>query len=233
MNRMYMDEINKTDRSFLKNNKAGDVPAHTENSFSKAKHPAGDCKVFGSLFAEKSQYAADRVLSETELSSEDMSMAEYKEYIYDKISRIPIHPSRYRDSIAVFITDAGFERMKNDPAYENWVLDVLRKDFSFYDPWADRCGGSFVIHRFGETESEYHAESWRKDISGGKSRYDKTAEESFWERRRRRKKRIEEIMRQREKQKRELKKLDQKLALTRESYRDFLEGKEDTFLTHR
>ena len=156
-------------------------------------------------------------------------MAEYKEYIYNKISQIPIHPSRVRDSIAVFITDAGFERMKNDPEYEKWVLDILRKDFAVFDPWAERCGGSFIIHRFGETESEYRGESWRKDIVGGKSRYDKTAEESFWERRKKRKKRIEEI----DKQKRELEKLDQKIALTRESYRDFLEGKRAAFLTHR
>ena len=49
------------------------------------------------------------------VSAKDMTMVEYKQYIYSKISQIPMHPTRAGESISVTISEAGFEAMKNDP----------------------------------------------------------------------------------------------------------------------
>ena len=60
------------------------------------------------------------------VSAKDMTMVEYKQYIYNKISQIPMHPTRAGESISVTISEAGFEAMKNDPEYEAWVLNLAR-----------------------------------------------------------------------------------------------------------
>ena len=43
------------------------------------------------------------------VSAKDMTMVEYKQYIYNKISQIPMHPTRAGESISVTISEAGFE----------------------------------------------------------------------------------------------------------------------------
>ena len=60
------------------------------------------------------------------VSAKDMTMVEYKQYIYNKISQIPMHPTRAGESISVTISEAGFEAMKNNPEYEAWVLNDLQ-----------------------------------------------------------------------------------------------------------
>ncbi len=129
-------------------------------------------------------------------SAEDMTLEEYKQYIYQKISQIPMHPSQAMSSISIHITDKGFEAMKKDPSYEKWVLDTLKASFSFYDPWASTCGGSFTVHRFGETKEEYRGDSWRMGFQGGKggSIFDEESEESFWEKRAKRHKKYMEML---------------------------------------
>lgn len=119
------------------------------------------------------------------VSTADMSMEEYKSYIYDEISRIKQHPSQWQDSIAINISEAGFEAMKNDPEYEAWVLDYLRRDFACRDPWSGICGGKYVVHYFGASKEEYHGHSWYPEYAGGsgKSMFDARSKDSFWKRR--------------------------------------------------
>ena len=61
------------------------------------------------------------------VSAKDMTMVEYKQYIYNKISQIPMHPTRAGESISVTISEVGFEAMKNDPEYEAWekVINII------------------------------------------------------------------------------------------------------------
>ena len=146
----------------------------------------GERKDFGSLVAEKESSERAEAAEKVEAAFRDnMSLDEYKQYIYEKISRIPMHPSQMMRSVCVHISDAGFEAMKKDPEYERWVLDVLRKDFSYQDPWADVAGESFAVHRFGATRQEYRGDSWYLGFRGGKGGilFDEEAEESFWEKR--------------------------------------------------
>ncbi len=127
-----------------------------------------------------------------ETIKEQMSMAEYKLYIYDKIAAIQMHPSNIYDSVAVQITEEGFRAMKNDPEYEKWVLDKLRSNFNCYDPWSGTCGGKFSIFKFGATKEEYHAQTWRLGFNNGSGDrvYREKAKDSFWERRKKRRKEL-------------------------------------------
>lgn len=131
---------------------------------------------------------------------EEMTLEEYKKYIYDKIASIPMHPSQSKNSVSVYITDAGFEAMKNDPEYEAWVLDTLRRDFSCNDPWGAMGSGKYVFHTFGATREEYRGHSFAKEDPNAARRRKK--EESFWEKRRLRQKKrqkeyYEELMKKR------------------------------------
>lgn len=114
--------------------------------------------------------------------TENMTLDEYKQYIYNRISQIPLHPSQMLRTVQVNITDQGFEAMQQDKEYEKWVLDTLKSNFSYHDPWAEVCGGSFAIHRFGVSKEEYRGDSWYTGFQG-KSGNPMDEEESFWERR--------------------------------------------------
>ena len=56
--------------------------------------------------------AADVKAVDAEVS--DMSLEEYKQYIWEKISNLPMSASSRMQSISIQITDEGFEAMKND-----------------------------------------------------------------------------------------------------------------------
>lgn len=123
-----------------------------------------------------------------DVSTRDMTMEEYKQYIYDEISEMYVHPSQVNNTVCIHITDAGFEAMKNDPEYEKWVLGIIRDNFSFNNPWGSVYGASYSVAYFGATKEEYRGYSWSKSCQNSKSRYDKCAVNSFWERRKKRKK---------------------------------------------
>ena len=189
----------------------------------------GERKDFGSLVAEKGSSERAEAAEKVEAAFRDnMSLDEYKQYIYEKISRIPMHPSQMMRSVCVHISDAGFEAMKKDPEYERWVLDVLRKDFSYQDPWADVAGESFAVHRFGATRQEYRGDSWYLGFRGGRGGilYDEEAEESFWEKRCKRFKKYMKQCQEAAKEKQIQKRVIQEAAIRRGDFDEavFAEG---------
>lgn len=129
--------------------------------------------------------AAAKAAGVDTVSTQDMTMDEYKQYIYDKISAIPIHPSQMQDSISIHISEKGFEAMKNDPEYEAWVLDYLKRDFAVNNPWAALCGGSYHVEYFGASIQEHLGQSWYAGYQNGKgaSLFNEKSKDSFWERR--------------------------------------------------
>lgn len=139
---------------------------------------------------------------------EDMSMEEYKQYIYDRIGALPVHPSNMQDSISVHISDAGFEAMKNDPEYEKWVLDSIKANFQYPDPWSGVSGGKFTVFYFGATKEESRSESWRMGFRNGDGNklFNEKSEDSFWERRARRRKQL----------KKELEEMQEKKAIAKQ-----------------
>ena len=147
------------------------------------------------------------------VSAKDMTMEEYKQYIYNKISQIPMHPTRAGESISVTISEAGFEAMKNDPEYEAWVLNDLQVGWSQPDKWSGICGGAFSTIYYGASKEECHAGN------GGKIFNDKS-KNSFWERRIENKKRIEnQVKKQQEK-----KRIQEKQA-ERTAYEEYVQNK--------
>lgn len=115
-----------------------------------------------------------------------MSMEQYKAYIYQQISGLPTSQTQKWDAVSVNISEEGFAAMKADPAYEKWVLDTLRRDFAFYNPWSAYAGGSYRVHYFGATKEEYRGESFQMGFRNGGKHTDsakKNKQKSFWEKR--------------------------------------------------
>lgn len=149
------------------------------------------------------------------VSTKDMTMEEYKQYIHDKISQIPMHPSRMQESISINISEAGFEAMKNDPEYEAWVLNDLRTGWAQPDRWAGVCGGAYSTIYYGATKEECHAEMWSVGYQNGtgKSLFDSKAKDSYWERRVEQKKRTETQIKEQQEKKRLQKEAYEKAAI--------------------
>ena len=96
-------------------------------------------------------------------STADMSMEEYKQYIYDKIIRMPVNYSQIQDTVSITISEEGFKAMKEDPEYEKWVLDTIRRDLSAYYPWGTMGESTYRSHYFGATKKEYRGYCYAKD----------------------------------------------------------------------
>jgi len=145
--------------------------------------PAVRSSDFLSMAAQLKAEAA--VPASTVSQTADMDLEDYKQTVWEKISQLPMSASSQMQSISVQITDEGFEAMKNDPEYEAWVLDTLRKNFIFENPWTPVCGGGYAVHHFGVTKEEYHGESWYPGYMGdqGASIFAEKSKGSFWEQR--------------------------------------------------
>lgn len=128
------------------------------------------------------------------LSTEQMSMEEYKDYLYDRISQLPVHPTNMQDSVSIQISEDGLRAMKEDPEYEQWVLDSVKTNFAARDPWSGMCGGKYVILYFGAQKELSRGESWRAGYLNGSGNrlFEKKSENSFWERRTQRRKELAE-----------------------------------------
>lgn len=145
--------------------------------------------VQGSASGYAGQQAAGgmpRVGERNEQAVQAMSMDQYKMYIYQKISGLPTSATQKWDAVSVNISGEGFAAMKADPAYEKWVLDTLRQDFAWYNPWSAYAGGTYRVHYFGATREEYRGESFQMGFRNGGKHTDsakKKKQKSFWEKR--------------------------------------------------
>ena len=115
----------------------------------------------------------------------DMSMEAYQQMIREKISQMSLSSTRQMEAVSIQISDAAFERMKNDPDYEAWVLNDLREAFSQSNPWVAATGGGYSVFYIGETKEQCHAEGWYPGYMGnqGAAIFEDKAKGSFWEQR--------------------------------------------------
>ena len=181
-NTINVNYMTKTYSSFLKNYEAKGSGQTKTASFSD--------KVAGKSMGTQNVSETGKAGA---VSTKDMTMEEYKQYIHDRISQIPMHPTRMSESISINISEAGFEAMKNDPEYEAWVLNDLRTGWAQPDRWAGICGGAYSTIYYGATKEECHAKMWSAGYQNGsgKSLFDSRAKNSFWERRAEREKQRE------------------------------------------
>lgn len=163
--------------------------AYMKNTGSKTTGKASNSfagTVQDKLAGQQASGSVSQVGERNEQAVQAMSRDEYKMYIYQKIAGIPMNSSQKWDAVSVNISEEGFAAMQADPAYEKWVLDTLRKDFAYYNPWSAYAGGSYRSHYFGATKEEYRGESFQMGFRNGGKHTDsanKKKQKSFWEKR--------------------------------------------------
>lgn len=155
----------------------------------KREHPESVLRVDGQVRAGRSVIAkndADNV------SREDMTMEEYKDFINGLMNSIPFDATRIYDKEIISISDAGWEQMKNDPDYEAWVLGYTAENRSVRNPFFGWPGasGSVYVEKFGASIEEHIGQSVGTSGPGSSSNHVKN-EKSWWEKRH---EKMEELM---------------------------------------
>lgn len=155
----------------------------------KRKHPKDAAHVDAQVKAGKAIWIKNGVQN---VSTEDMTMEEYKNYFYSLVDSIPCDSTRIYDEEIISISDKGWEQMKHDPDYEAWVLGYFAEDRAVRNPFFGWGGnrGNVVIEHFGASIEEHLGQSFSKSAissSGPKTADD---EESWWTKRHKRMKKL-------------------------------------------
>lgn len=156
-------------------------------------------------------------------SSEDMTMEEFKAYIWDKIDSFPFSPTRPNDDETVKISEKCFERMKEDCEYEEKMMNIIKEGRMYPNPYYGSLldnGGTYWILEFDGGEG-CKSRGFSKNFGGS----DKTASEKFesdsdggfWSSKRLLKKKMQAEIEQIIHKKREMiQEINEEIALTRE-----------------
>lgn len=134
----------------------------------------------------------DSYVSESGEPTEKLTLQEYKDYVYFKISemRDKSHGNlKYNNCVIVDISEEGFAAMQADPEYEKWVFDKIDECLNYRNVWEKRVGTNYFILKFGKSKDELEEETW---FSG---EFDETQneKESFWDSRIRRQRELDRI----------------------------------------
>lgn len=127
---------------------------------------------------------------------EQNDLEAYKSSFAERVDLLPIHNTRVRDDVTVEITDECYEAMRQDPSYEEWVLETIRGVVATEDPFAAMSGGNYVSMHFGATRSHYSAHSWSKDTSSSPLPGSEDDDKTYWEKRAEREEKNREITEQ-------------------------------------
>ncbi|MBD5551722.1 MAG: hypothetical protein HDQ96_11220 [Lachnospiraceae bacterium] len=177
--------------------KTGKVTESAVDSYKK-KHPEDAAHVDSQVKAGKKVLEQNGV---TDVSREDMTMEEYKQFFTALMDSIPFDASHKGDVEIWSITEKGWEQMKNDPEYEAWVLGYTSQNRAVYNPFASWPGysPSVCTEKFGDS-IEQHIGQTVPMSSGSSKKTGSSEEESWWVKRH---KRLKEILEQQEKKARE------------------------------
>lgn len=164
----------------------------------KRKHPEDAAHVDGQVKAGKKVVEKNGA---TDVSREDMTMEEYKQFFTALMDSIPRDPSQKNDVEIWSISEKGWEQMKNDPEYEAWVLGYTSENRSVYIPFASWPGYSpnFCTEKFGDS-IEQHIGQTVPMHTGSSKKAGSADEESWWVKRQ---KRLKELLEEQEKRARE------------------------------
>lgn len=174
-------------------NKAGSKKESVVDEFKK-RHPKEAGTVDGQVNAGK---AYRKKCGAQDVSREDMSMEEYKQFFTKLMNGIPFDPSHAGDTEIWNISDEGWEQMKSDPEYEAWVLGYTVRNRAFHNPFASLPGyaPNVCTEQFGASIEEHLGQTVPVGSSGSKAS-SADDEEDWWEKRH---KRMEAFMEQQEK----------------------------------
>ena len=128
-------------------------------------------------------------------SKDEMTMDEYKQWFMNEMSGMPVS-SWVRSSFssgALVIKEEAFERMKNDPEYEKYVLNRVRSYYSASSGWS--IGSNNVSYEvIGASPEECYGYA---GPAGGSGSNITGNEKSWWEKRH---ERMEELTEEQEKE---------------------------------
>lgn len=147
-----------------------------------SRHPEDASHVYAQVSAGK---AVRRKNGVEDISVEDMTMEEYKNYFNALLDSIPYDATRLNDDVFISISEEGWKQMKKDPDYEAWVLGYFVEDRAVRNPffgWGN--SGSVITEHFGASIEEHHGEGFSK--SGPAESGKKADEETWWEKRHKR-----------------------------------------------
>ena len=82
----------------------------------------------GANCTEKTDGFVGKVAGKGSVSTEDMTLEEYKKYFNEKMNSLYTHPSQRNMNDVIDITDAAYKRMQTDPEYEKKILDGIAKN---------------------------------------------------------------------------------------------------------
>ena len=180
----------------------------------KRKHPNHAHHVDQQLRAGR----AVRDKNSANISTENMTMAEYQAWFYALLDTIPYDPTRVNDTTSVSISDKGWEQMRKDPDYEAWILGYFVEDRSVRNPffgWGNN-EGSVIFERFGASIEEHRGDGFNRSALKGSRPDDDDDDddmEDWWIKRH---KRMKKLMK--EQVEREMKRDAAKRAILREEY---------------
>lgn len=205
---MLFGGVSSLDLSLVK------LQAQMESALEKTARTASFADTLAALQASEKPAA----VTETK-STAEMTMDEYKAYLEEKLAAIPWHPNRYNDEESITITDAGWERLKNDSEYERKLLDDIAIDRSYYSPLLG-TGGTYCTRKIGATEVEYEGWSWSKQYGFGsaensRSVFEEKSKDSQMRMRAQKKKQMAEAEEKYYAQKRMLEKMSEQLSAIR------------------
>ncbi|MBQ9480198.1 MAG: hypothetical protein IJU71_11685 [Selenomonadaceae bacterium] len=113
-----------------------------------------------------------------------MSMTEYQVYISAKIDDIPFGATRPFDEQAIKISDAGWLKMKNDPAHEQFVLNAIARSRQMIDEMFNRGGvGNYSILSFDDTQnvgSNMFSKMFGGSLESARSTFEYESWNAFW-----------------------------------------------------
>ena len=143
-------------------------------------------------------------------SKEEMTMDEYKQWFMNEMSKMPVSAWYSSTCVggALTITEECFERMKNDPEWENTVLGMVRNMYSSSGLMGSKMIGYQVI---GASPEQCYGEGI--PVKNSNSSLSASDEKSWWEKRH---ERMEELLEEQEKE--ALKKAQARKALAQENY---------------
>lgn len=149
----------------------------------------------GSSFAQTlvSVTARKTTITVTKTTTE-MTMAEYQEYIWEKIDSFPFHPTRPYDEQTIKFSEECWDRMKDDPEYEDKMMNIIKDGRQYPDPFfgMGSCGAYEVLNFDGGEGCLSH--TFSKNFGGSKlgasNQFDKESEGAFWSNRRKRMKEL-------------------------------------------
>ena len=118
----------------------------------------------------------------------EMTMAEYQEYIWEKIDSFPFSPTRPYDEQTIKISEKCWNRMKDDPEYEDKMMNIIKDGRQYPDPFfgMGSCGAYEVLDFDGGEGCLSH--TFSKNFGGSKlgasNQFDKESAGAFWSNRR-------------------------------------------------